>query len=246
MPRRWATFPRRPTTTRAIDIADTDYVCLLHDDDVYGTEFISRGIAALSANPGAALFAVNYGVIDGNDRKVRHKAWHNWRAGTLEPAEYLREVLSNSSVVHISAAMMRTALARQCRMVEADGNCSDMGYFFQLGGRARVILCDEPLVSIRIHQAMISSEAGFVQGGGKQRSPALALAPLEWATKRRFLNSPTARQALGNDLDHVRVAAARRAIDNLRPDLRGYPISERLRILRAIVAILPYLYGARR
>lgn len=221
--------------------APTTFVCVLHDDDVYGPRFLERGVAALSADPSANVFCVNYGVIDADDRPLNSRAWAGWFAGVHEPKVFLSHILSTTSPIHLSASMLRSGPAARCRMVEIDGACFDAGFFLQLGATGRVIMCDEPLVAIRLHQAMVSVAAGFKQKEAAERkSEELGYVSLEWPMKLRFLDSRPAQEVLGGELQQIKRAAARYAVRRLRPDLRGdLPIAERWRVFRMIASILP-------
>ena len=225
---------------RALRSIHGELACVLHDDDVYGPTFLERGECELLLHPEADLFAVNYAVIDEHGATLTTRCWSDFPAGMLRPVEFLSHAMRNRSPIHLSASVMRAGAAKQCSLAEPDGNCADMGFFFQLTARTTSILLDEPLVSIRVHGGMESAQAGFFFGG-KRRSSVLPLAPLEFRTKDRFLQSADAAQALGEELPGLRRAAASTAIKHLVRDMRSraLPIGERLRLAQAAAVLVP-------
>ena len=224
---------------RCLDLIDTELGCVLHDDDVFGPDFLERGIAELGAHPDAVFFAVNYGVIDEVGTELYPHAWPKFPAGQLSPREFLTTAFATHSPVHFSASLLRADPARRCRLSDRDANCADMGYFFQLATYGSVLLCQDGLVQVRVHADMESARAGYHGFRGNRRSEALAFVPVEWGTKRRFLVSDRAAAALGSTRPAVRRAAAKAAVRALAHDLRipTLALNERARLVLAAVAI---------
>jgi glycosyltransferase involved in cell wall biosynthesis len=188
---------------RALSEVTGEFIAVMQDDDVYRPTFLERAIGALAANPHASLFAVNYQPIDVQGNVLHESAWPDFRPGTLSSAQFLQRALEEMSPVHLSASLVRSAAAKVTGFVEADGGCSDVGYFLRVGAAGEVILLNEPLSQIRLHDGTASHEQGWYQG------TTLGFRPLEWKVKERFLASQPAKLALGDSLPSVRSTAAR-------------------------------------
>jgi glycosyltransferase involved in cell wall biosynthesis len=230
---------------RAIQSIDADFLCVLHDDDLYGPFFLERAERALVESPAASLFAVNFATVNEQATRIQTQAWPDFPAGTLSPEKLISFAMRRRSPIHLSAAMMRTAVAHRHGLSDADGNCADMGFFFRVATEAKTILVDEPLSSIRVHGGMESAEAGFFDFRSARDSKVLTLAPLEFETKVRFLHSQVAQSTFGRDCALFRKIAAKRAVCLLGREIRNRSISpkQRLRVAAAAVAIAPKILG---
>ena len=230
---------------RAIQSIQSELCCIVHDDDVYGPDFLRRGTEALAAEPEANLFASNYSAIDGDGKVTWERAWSPFPSGTVSSFDLLEFAMKTRSPIHLSAAVMRSRAAKQFALSELDGNCADMGYFFPLICLSKSILVDEPLVSIRVHSGMESSRAGYFRFDSKRRSVVRPIATLEWRTKRRFLESDIATKTLGPKVGELRRVAARRAVRLRFDDARNRSLLpwEQLRTLAAAARIVPATHG---
>jgi glycosyltransferase involved in cell wall biosynthesis len=229
---------------RALRSIETQYSCILHDDDTYSRDFLERGIDALSSNDRAAFFAVNYGVIDEQGREKQAHAWPKFDAGTHSGIEFLSLAMASRSPAHFSASVLRTEFATRCALAEADGNCADMGFFFQMACHGEVILEQDALAQVRVHGGMESAREGYFGFRGGRRSEVLAIVPLEWETKRRFLHSEKARSTYAPHIAALEKNAARTALRAIACDLkrRHVRLSDRLGLLRAAAPICPAIF----
>jgi hypothetical protein len=143
---------------------------------------------------------------------------------------------------------MRTVPAQAHELADIDGNCADMGYFFRLISTSDVLFVDEPLAEVRVHDGMESSQAGFFRFNGRRRSEVLPLAPLEFATKDRYLRTELAAQALGEDRWKLRQVAAKQAASLLLADARNSSLvpKDRFHLARHALGLLPAATGLTR
>lgn len=230
---------------RALRSFETTFACILHDDDRYGASFLERGESALVNDADLALFAVNYRVIDGSGATIMETCWSDFPTGRLTPRAYLSHSMPALSPIHLSAAMMRTSHAQRHELAEADGNCTDMGYFFRLASHADILLVNEPLADVRLHGGMESVAVGLYGFGRGKASELLPRVPLEFATKNRYLRSPLAAEVLGPLRWTLRRAAAKRAATLLGYEARNSSLAfgQRLRAAKAAAGLLPVIAG---
>lgn len=140
---------------QCLDLARGEYVCILHDDDLYAPRFLEREIHMLDEHPSAgfvhsAAYQIDSAgarltlcrsyskdcLLDGNEEFVRYLRGHN---------------------VWFPTVMVRRELYRQVGGFDPSFLCSDFLMWLRLSLRADVAYIAEPLAGIRVHAAALSS-----------------------------------------------------------------------------------------
>jgi glycosyltransferase involved in cell wall biosynthesis len=221
-----------------IEQARGDYICIVHDDDVYGPEFLQRERELLDRHPNVGMVhcAVHEVDADGTPRQVV-RAYPTTRVlrGRDEFVRYLQ-----GHNVCCSSVMARRELYRD-NPFDPRFLSADFLMWMKFALRADVAYVAEPLLDMRVHADTVTSwlnpmkwhdeflailDEGFALG--VKADPALA-------ARRKELYGVAAR-AQGRRFLTAALAAVARGDFGLA---RGY--AEVLEKLRAVG--LPYAYG---
>lgn len=150
---------------RCIELAATPFVCLAHQDDVYGRDYAARMVAALAARPDAGMAHCRARAMDADGRPLASPAErykdHFWREdpGTDRAAHYHR--LFRGNFVVCPSMMFRTAAVRAAGGFRTDLHFAlDWEFAFRLL-RAGFGIVDVPeaLVRYRRHAAAATAAA---------------------------------------------------------------------------------------
>jgi cellulose synthase/poly-beta-1,6-N-acetylglucosamine synthase-like glycosyltransferase len=144
-----------PNMNRCLELATGEYVCILHDDDLYAPQFLERETRMLDQHPNAGfVHAAAYQIdaagaclglrrsyprdclLDGKEEFVRYLQGHN---------------------VWCPTVMVRRDLYRKVGGFDPSYLCSDFLMWLRLSLRADVAYIAEPLAAVRVHTAALSS-----------------------------------------------------------------------------------------
>jgi hypothetical protein len=140
---------------QCLEMARGEYICILHDDDLYLPEFLERSVQMLDRYPSAGFVHSAAYEIDAAGARVslsRHYAADCLRNGDDEFVRYLQ-----GHNVWFPTAMVRRDLYRQVGGFEPSILCSDFLMWLQLAIRADVVYISTPLAGMRIHSGALSS-----------------------------------------------------------------------------------------
>jgi glycosyltransferase involved in cell wall biosynthesis len=137
-----------------IEHASGDYLCIAHDDDVYGPDFLQRESAMLDRYPNVGMVhcAVHVVDIDGTPRQVV-RAYPTTRVlpGRDEFVRYLQ-----GHNVCCSSVMARRALFRD-NPFDSRFLSADFLMWIKFALRADVAYIAEPLLDMRVHPDAVTS-----------------------------------------------------------------------------------------
>lgn len=233
-----------PNLNRLLELAQGEYVCILHDDDLYAPEFLEREARMLDEHPRAGMVHCAVREVDeqGRQRQVV-RAYPTTRIldGKQEFVRYLQ-----GHNVCCSSVMARRTVYRDAGPFDARYLTADFLMWMKLALRGDVAYIADPLLDMRVHPNAVTSwlapsrwheefiailEEGLALGAAADpsliaRRPAL-LRQAAKAQGRRFLVAALAAIARGDFAlarGHIAVLEKLRDIGLSR----GYAVSARL------------------
>ena len=149
----------------------TPYVALLNSDDVFHPERLERCLAALAAEPAAAVVATRIAVMDEHERKLTAETscvldvggpahgwvrWYERVTAALAQADWtsLPALLQHNHLATSSNIVCRTSfLAEQAAAFAPLKYCLDWQIFLRAAVAGSLRFVDEPLLGYRLHGA---------------------------------------------------------------------------------------------
>jgi glycosyltransferase involved in cell wall biosynthesis len=153
---------------RCLQLADTEYVCLWHHDDIMVPTNLERKVALLERHPQVGFVHSNLVRIDEHGRPLaehwaREATRDGIHAGRQLVLKYLTRMHSFGSMVFIGAVVARRACYERVGGFREELALSfDDEMWMRMAMHGDVGCIGEPLVKYRIHPTSMSSSAGHV------------------------------------------------------------------------------------
>lgn len=144
-----------PNMNQCLELARGQYVCIVHDDDLYEPRFLEREVEMLDRHPMAAFVHCATCEIDKDGRRVRLVRAYSEDCLLEGKAEFIRYLGGHN--VCCSTVMVRGDLYRKMGGFDASLMCSDWLMWLRLCLEGDVAYLAEPLASLRIHKSALSS-----------------------------------------------------------------------------------------
>ncbi len=144
-----------PNMNLLLQMARGDYVCIVHDDDLYAPTFLERLSGMLDAHPSASMVHCAAYEVDANGASQRVvRAYPDSRVipGNQEFLRYLE----NHNVCCSSVMARRTAYL-ETGGFDTDLLCADYMMWVRLALRGDVAYVADPLVEMRVHPITVTS-----------------------------------------------------------------------------------------
>lgn len=140
---------------RCFELAEGEYVCILHDDDLYAPSFLECETEMLDRHPTAGFVHCAAYEIDGDG--VRRRLVRAYpKDGLMEGKQEFVRYLGGHNVC-CSTVMARRDLYRQVEPFDTTLLCPDWLMWLRLALLADVAYIAEPLAAMRVHAATLSS-----------------------------------------------------------------------------------------
>jgi hypothetical protein len=141
----------------AMQQVDTEYFCILGDDNVAEPNYVEALVSLLDDDPTVGMAHSAFNLIDENGVVIERGMT---MARDLEQFETGREFIERSLGSRIrvceTATVFRTEVVRAAGYyLEADEPLHDVGLFLRVAARANVAFCPEPLVGFRAHDTAL-------------------------------------------------------------------------------------------
>jgi len=183
---------RAANTNRLIELAETEFVVLLGDDDELHVDHLSLTVDALKRRPTVGVAHTGYVIVDMSGKTLasystskRHRRMKNpiqFETG----AQFIeRSMKSGPSVCFSSANFRRAALVGGGGLREEDGAIDDLPLLLRIATSWDYAYLDRPLAIMRAHAEASSSSLGSFRPGGFRSSRALP--DVLYEKRRRFL-----------------------------------------------------------
>jgi glycosyltransferase involved in cell wall biosynthesis len=147
---------------------DAEYLFIVPDDDRLVPDALERTVAALEANPRAALAHGRVDVVDehGAVIAVGHHMTGLAGAATETGQEFIARSMAAGYRVHASTVNLRVAAVREVLLDERDFPLTDLGHWMRVALDWELIFLDRTLALYRVHDGAYSAGAASVAPGG--------------------------------------------------------------------------------
>jgi cellulose synthase/poly-beta-1,6-N-acetylglucosamine synthase-like glycosyltransferase len=144
-----------PNMNQCIEQARGEYVCILHDDDLYAPHFLEREVRMMEAHPSVGFIHTAAYQIDATGRRLG--LYRSYPTDCVRPSgeEFVSYLAGHN--VWFATVMVRRELYRQVGGYDPAFLCSDFGMWLRLALRADIGYIAEPLAAIRLHSARLTS-----------------------------------------------------------------------------------------
>jgi glycosyltransferase involved in cell wall biosynthesis len=181
---------RAENMNRLIELAQSEFLVLLGDDDELHPDHLSLTVGALRRWPTAGLAHAGCVIIDSQGARLDTHARFikSKRAIVFESgAELLeRSMKSGWTACFSSAVFRRTALIGAGGLRLEDGEIDDLPLLMRIATAWDSIYVNRPLATLRAHSHASSSSLGSFTPGGFRSSSSLA--DMLYERRRRFLS----------------------------------------------------------
>ena len=155
---------RAANTNRLIEMADSEFLLLLGDDDMLHPEHLRRTVDVLRRNPTVGVVHTGFSVLDGSGRTLGSIAGSGDDPNRFvleEGARFLERSMSSSINVCFSSALFRkAALVSGGGLRLDDGVVDDFPLLMRIATAWDVAYVEAPLAFLRTHDDASSSELG--------------------------------------------------------------------------------------
>jgi glycosyltransferase involved in cell wall biosynthesis len=181
---------RAENTNRLIELAQTEFLVLLGDDDELHPDHLSFTVGALQRWPTAGLAHAGCVIVNsqGTELDAHARFIKSKRAVVFESgAELLeRSMKSGWTACWSSVVFRRAALIGAGGLRLEDGEIDDLPLLMRIATAWDSVYVNRPLATLRAHsQASSSSLGSFTPGGFRSSS---SLADMLYERRRRFLS----------------------------------------------------------
>jgi len=155
---------RAANTNRLIELADSEFLLLLGDDDKLHPEHLRRTVDVLKREPAVGIVHTGFSVFDGSGRTLGSIAGpddHPDRVVLESGARFLERSMSSSINVCFSSALFRrAALVSGGGLRLDDGIVDDFPLLMRIAAGWDVAYVEAPLAFMRAHDDASSSSLG--------------------------------------------------------------------------------------
>lgn len=153
---------------RVIDLATTDYLAVVPDDDLLYPDHLRLAVDVLDRNPNVGVVHTAFDVIDYAGRVVeKHKVLLPVESDiTIESSEeFLARGMQSRWLLHWGSALFRrSALVQAGGLREEDMPLADVPLLLRIGRSWDVACLSAPLAAFRVHGESATAEIGVCTG----------------------------------------------------------------------------------
>lgn len=145
----------------AIAYATSDFISILHQDDLLAPDFLKEAEKALSENPDVKHFFVPCDYIDGNGKIIRTPDYCDGSTRRLTGREYVYEYRHKGEpkLHRCPGVITARSIFSQCKYREEAGHIADDDFFYRVGNFTDILGLYKPLAFYREH---VGSETGHL------------------------------------------------------------------------------------
>jgi hypothetical protein len=171
---------RSANFNRLIELAETEFLVLLSDDDELHRDHLSLTVEALKRRPTVGVTHTGYVIVDESGNTLAPYRPSRRARRTNNPVQFEtgaqfieRSMKSGPSVCFSSANFRRAALISGGGLREEDGTIDDLPLLLRIATSWDYAYVDRPLAILRAHAEASSSSLGSFRPGGFLSSRAL-------------------------------------------------------------------------
>ena len=137
----------------AIALATSEFISILHQDDLLAPDFLEEAEIALKKNPDVKHFFVPCNYIDGDGNIIRVPDYCDGEIRRLTGKEYVYEYRHKGEpkVHRCPGVITACSIFSQCRYREEAGHIADDDFFYRVGNFTDIVGLYKPLASYREH-----------------------------------------------------------------------------------------------
>lgn len=160
--RRAPSLPAINHFNKNISEADTEFLCLFHDDDLMEQGYVEAMLKMTELNPNAVAYACNAAIID--DKNVPHDESFESREPYVKienPRVLAGRYFSRypNGFAPFPAYVYRTSIVKDLPLdPQSGGKYSDLTWLLELSKKGLIIWCADKLIRYRIHAG---NDGGF-------------------------------------------------------------------------------------
>ena len=145
----------------AICLASSDYISILHQDDLLAPTFLEEVEKALNKYPDARHIVVACDYIDGEGQYIKSSPFNDGNIYLLNGKEYIyKYVFTEGGHIHRCPGVVTAkSIFKECKYREEAGHIADDDFFMRVGNYTDVIAIAKSLASYREHSG---SETGHL------------------------------------------------------------------------------------
>lgn len=137
---------------RGIELADSQFIAILNDDDRWLPTKLARQVEALSANPSLAMVHTNVQIISDQGSPLPDERAPFGRLGTSE-AGALAELVMWNRIVPSTVLIRRSVMEEVGRFDDTFFGCGDWHLWLRMALKGKIAFIDERLTEYRVHDA---------------------------------------------------------------------------------------------
>jgi len=153
---------------RCYELAETEYMFLIPDDDVMAIDAVERAIVVLDANPSVGLVHGCARLVDGSGATIAdaHEMTQLDR-DEIEPGQvFIRRAVDHGYRVHASTALIRTTALADVSLRDDEFPVTDVGLWLRLALRWDIAFLAHTLAIVRVHSGAYTADGRGVTTGG--------------------------------------------------------------------------------
>lgn len=149
----------------AIAHASSDYIALLHQDDILKPEFLEEIDNAVKTYPNIKHFFVPCNYIDSEGKSIVEPTYCDGNIHKYTGKEYVKayQTIGRPALIHIHrcpGVVTHKDIFKICKYNKLAGHIADDDFFYRVGQYTDVIGILKPLASYRLH---VKSETGHLE-----------------------------------------------------------------------------------
>lgn len=149
-----------------LDSSSGEFVAVLNDDDVWMPAKLERQVAALRANPRAALSHTDGHFIDGQGARIEGEPL-NFPYPRTPSGDVYALLIERNRIIASSALFRRSVVDEAGRFDAEFYGCGDWHMWLRIAERYEVEFVDEPLTRYRVHGANACLDAEKMNRDGR-------------------------------------------------------------------------------
>ncbi len=162
---------------RVIELADTDYLVILPDDDLLAPDYLAAVIEVIEQHSNVGVVHTAFDVIDASGATIEHGRHLVPGPGvTIEPGERFteRSMRTTWTVCWSSALFRKSALIAAGGLRPENEPIPDFPLMMRIALHSDFAHVARPLAAIRVHAEALSAEVGLFTGSGYTASASYA------------------------------------------------------------------------
>ena len=147
---------------RAIGYAKSDFISILHQDDLLAPTFLEEAEKALCQNPHVKHFFVPCNYIDAKSNIIQKPVFCDGHTHLYKGIDYLKAYrdLGEPHIHRCPGVITHREIFKQCQYRVEAGHIADDDFFYRVGQYTDVIGILKPLASYRIHNTSETEHIG--------------------------------------------------------------------------------------